>query len=337
MDIAWSLYHQGIGNALGYTTMEARMLEALEANDVHINRASPVVVHFMPFYQFCMWRFRRNILYTMWEFDRVPCQWHAGLERAELIIVPCRQNKEVMTRATSKPIEICPAGVDSGTYGYKVRTKSEPFMFLYVGAKTPRKGTHHISKAWALWNEKYPEFADKSILVMKETEIGMKQELIQVTKNAYVDSRVLPLTDDGSDLPSLVSLYHAAHCFLFPSMGEGFGLTLAEAMSTGLPCIYTPWGGPEDFADEQVAYPIKYGARKIDLLDKQTVEIEEVYGADPDIESIVEQMRRVYCNYDEALERGRIAAIKMRECLTWDMAAQRFKEILQDYFPGGEE
>jgi glycosyltransferase involved in cell wall biosynthesis len=311
--------------------MEHRLTEALQARGVTFGE-SKLLVHFIPFYYFQIRRFRHNVLYSMYEFDRVPRQWHGQLQKPELIIVPSEHNRVVLQDVTQKPVVVCPAGVDSERYGFKARSFSEPFVFLYVGAKNPRKGVYHVAKAWELWNERYPDLAKRSILIMKETEEGVAQELKQVTCNAYVDTRVLPL-EATDDLPSLVSLYHYAHCFLFPTMGEGFGLTLAEAMSTGLPCIYTPWSGTEDIGEDLLAYPIKYGWKKIELMDPSGAPVDPVLAADPDIDSIVEQMHHVFTRYDEALERGKIAAIKMREHFTWERAADRFISIISACYP----
>ncbi len=336
MKICWWTHHNGIGNEFGYSTMEQRMVETLSRNGVTFDPGAEIVVHFIPFYHLHIRRFRRNVLFSMYEFDRVPRQWAAQLRKPELILVPSTHNRRVISDATFRPVEVCPAGVDSQLFSFKERTMSEPFLFLFVGAKNPRKGTYYVAKAWALWNERYPELAERSILIMKETEKGVKQELRQVTQNAYVDTRILPLDEQDAierDLPSLVSLYHAAHCFLFPTMGEGFGLTLAEAMATGLPCVYTPWSGTEDIGEELLAYPIRFGMKRIEFRHPSGVTVDPVFAAEPDVESIVEQMHRVFTNYEEALERGRIAAIKMREHFTWDRAAKRFAEIIAAYYP----
>jgi len=43
---------------------------------------------------------------------------------------------------------------------------------------------------------------------------------------------------------AMAQLYCHADAFVLPSLGEGWGLPLAEAMAIGLPTIGTRWGGP---------------------------------------------------------------------------------------------
>lgn len=48
------------------------------------------------------------------------------------------------------------------------------------------------------------------------------------------------------DLPTLNSLYEGASCFVMPSLQEGLGNAVVEAMSFGLPVVATRCGGVED-------------------------------------------------------------------------------------------
>lgn len=54
----------------------------------------------------------------------------------------------------------------------------------------------------------------------------------------------------------LLTLLRKAHCLLFPSSGEGFGLPPREAMATGIPVILAGFAGLESIAREDIAYPV---------------------------------------------------------------------------------
>ncbi len=327
----------GIAAAFGYTTFLSNLMKALTDKGVELDDASPVAVHLMPPYFFRLVRFKKNVLFSMFEFDNIPRQWHSLLDRADLLIVPCTHNKRVFSNATQTPIEICPGGVNASLYPYRRREfNGKLFTFLFIGDHNPRKGTYHVAQAWELWNDRYPELSDKTQLIMKMTAYGKDQVLSRKTENAFLDYRVLPLTEKQSEdthLPTLPALYDYAHAFLFTTMGEGWGLPLCEAMASGLPCVYTPYGGPEDTACETYGYPVEYKMKTVGIKYPGGGSLDPVAGASPIIESIVDNMHDIYLNYDQALEKGRIAAWMMRECCGWDRAADAFTDIIARNYP----
>ena len=149
----------------------------------------------------------------------------------------------------------------------------EPFRFLWVGAPNPRKGFSLVLKLTeAFPANARVEFYFKSTVPKKtdkveagkmlaergdyyqqrlkewDCKISMAELEEHVMNNEDLHGQVFSLnmgadgkpqnktlTVDFRDLPrsELIDLYHSAHAFIFPSVGEGFGLTLAEAMATG--------------------------------------------------------------------------------------------------------
>ena len=333
MTLYWAHRYQGIGAAFGYATFGRNLYAALEKDGMIESVDASIAIHMVPPYMFNLVRFKHNVLFTMFEFDRVPKQWHTQLDKADLVVVPCRHNKKIFEEATDTKVEICQGGVNAGLFPYLKRTKGDMFTFLFVGDNNTRKGTHKVAQAWEAWNERYPAMAEKTQLIMKLTAYGQEQELTQKSKNAYVDYRVLPLVEsEDNTMPTLPALYEYANCFLWPTMGEGWGLPLCEAMSSGLPCIYTPYGGTEDTAHEEYAYPVTFGKKEIELKNLSGATLEPVYAPDPDVDSVVERMHEIYIHYDEALEKGYKAAGAMRLYFGWDKSATRLKEIIENTF-----
>jgi len=337
LKLTWAFESSGIGNQLGYTTHQNMLKRSLKRLGVEFVPEAPITVSLTCPYFFRPRRFTKNVLSTMFEFSAIPSEWKIYLDMADLVVVPCKHNQEIFGQYTKTPIEICPEGVDPTFYPFRERTfpaAGEPFVFLFVGANNTRKGTYHTAKAWERFNERYPELTDKIQLVMKMTDPEKPQEIQQITCNSYIDWRVLPLSQREAiekNLPPMMSVYHYAHAFLFPTLGEGYGLTIVEAMATGLPCIYTPYSGPVDFVDEADAYPIFYSHMSMRLCDNFGRHYCAVACADPDIEHIVDRMYEIYTNYGEALERGARASAKM-QTLTWDNAAAQFLDILEYHF-----
>ena len=189
------------------------------------------------------------------------------------------------------------------------------FRYLWVGAPNDRKGWRHLLAAWKA-------FAGDATceLYLKTTFAG---EALPSGRfgNVIVDTRRL---DDDA----LRDLYHSAHCFVLPSMGEGFGFTLGEAMATGLPCIYTPATSLADLCDPSCGYPIEYRMEpcfEMDAGDGRTVKLT---AANPDVADLARCMRGVRKNYGEALRRGRRAATRIRRRFTWAASGRRLKDAL---------
>jgi hypothetical protein len=268
---------------------------------------------------------------------------------SDVVVVPCEHNKRVFEKYTNKPVEVCHEGVDVESYPYVERKypKDRKFVFLFIGANNPRKGTEHITLAW----EEFAKKHDDCLLVMKTTQrsdptfeaiddegkiqtVKLERERIMRAGNSIiVDTRYLPETTEQEfdySLPlSMQDVYRYAHCFLFPTRGEGFGLTLAEAAATGLPCIYTNYSGPADFM--RYGYKLFYTLSPIAFINPGGHKTQyKSWAASVSVDSLVEQMEYVKEHYDEALEKGRKQSEVMQQ-FTWENSAQRLIDIIEKY------
>ena len=105
----------------------------------------------------------------------------------------------------------------------------------------------------------------------------------------------------GSEMPSL---YKAMDAFVLPTLGEGWGLPAAQALSMALPVISTNWGGSTEFLKDNHCFLIP-----IDSLQDVPVSDKEytpgAQWANPSVKATVDLLRLVVANRDEAAERGR--------------------------------
>jgi len=125
------------------------------------------------------------------------------------------------------------APVDDTIAAARVREKYflPPRFFLFVGTIEPRKNVACIVEAYA-------QLAGKldNIRLVVAGRRGWKFGLLyqQIEQAGLADRIFMPGRIDDEDLPAL---YSCAEAFVWPTMYEGFGLPLLEAMACGTPVI----------------------------------------------------------------------------------------------------
>ena len=101
--------------------------------------------------------------------------------------------------------------------------------FLFLGTIEPRKNIQKLIEAYEAYREHRPNSQIQLIIAGK---IGWKSRKIVKAKyeSRYNDDIILLGYVDRADIPTL---YSAAKAFIYPSLYEGFGLPVLEALACG--------------------------------------------------------------------------------------------------------
>jgi glycosyltransferase involved in cell wall biosynthesis len=153
-------------------------------------------------------------------------------------------------------------------------------------------------------------------------ELGFETQLAQA-----IDSVSGILMEAHLDRGVVNALYNCCDCFVSLHRSEGFGLSLAESMYLGKPCIATAYSSNMDFMTPANSY----------LVDYQLVTLDRDYGpyqtgsvwADPDVRSAAGLMRRVFENPEEAAQKGKLAAADIRCFYSADSAGREMIRRLE--------
>lgn len=136
----------------------------------------------------------------------------------------------------SEKIEVIPCGVGEQfeTIGDKknpIKKNIPPKFILAVGTLEPRKNFITLIQAFAEVVKKHPDY---SLVIVGGKGWYFEKIFETVRKYDLEDSVIFAGYVDETNLPNY---YNAATCFVFPSLYEGFGIPLLEAMKSGCPVI----------------------------------------------------------------------------------------------------
>ena len=301
-------------NGLGYNSMRASLIREMQnLGWEYRDRDSNTMLHMCAPTFFRAIPDRKNVLFTMWEAIELPQVYALNLRNADLIVTPSRYCAQIFRRYVDVPIAVVPLGVDPSMFPYHERSFGQPFRFFWFGACNPRKGWEHVIEVW--------DTAFRRLGPAYELYLKTNMDDIEVMRegNVILDGRRL-------DAARILELYHSAHVFLLPHAGEGWGLTLHEAMSTGLPCITTRTGGVLDFADEDTAVFLNWRlANRSWGLEGDSDSRFETVTVWPEPQSLASAMEVVVKDYDKALVMGKRAS-QRAQSFTWRASAEKLSQ-----------
>ncbi|MDQ1344188.1 MAG: hypothetical protein QG650_908 [Patescibacteria group bacterium] len=177
--------------------------------------------------------------------------------RAEKIFSVSAHTKKDLVEILDIPedkIAVVHNGVDHGRFEAEISEERvakvkkslgiEGKYFLYTGVFREHKNLVRLVEAFATIAEKYPE----TNLVLAGKEDPGYRDVRDAVVRLGLSGRVrLPGFVDNADI---APLYRGAEAYVFPSLYEGFGLPVIEAMAAGLPVLCSKGSSLTEVAGE---------------------------------------------------------------------------------------
>jgi glycosyltransferase involved in cell wall biosynthesis len=162
-----------------------------------------------------------NLHFPDWYRERLEREPH----EADICVVASQFSRQSLVDAgvAANRIRTIQLGADLERFSYRKRTIDGPFRVLFVGGVGQRKGIKYLLDAFGL--VRCPEME----LVLIGPLCGSAKALEAYSGLYTYKGRM--------DQSSVIAEMHRSHVLVLPSVFEGFGLVIVEAMATGMPVI----------------------------------------------------------------------------------------------------
>jgi len=177
----------------------------------------------------------------------VDCQ-RAAITEPDRVLVVSEQWRGILRDEYGRAATVVPNGVDprrvaapavSRVAALRAQVPPRRFVFLGVGGVEPRKGTRHAFEALAALKRDRGPVATLVVVgghSFQDYTAYRDEALAALTGLGLVLGEDVVLAGTVTD-EDLAGWYHAADALCFPSVKEGWGLAVLEALAAGLPVL----------------------------------------------------------------------------------------------------
>lgn len=146
--------------------------------------------------------------------------------------------------ALQTKIDVISSGVDK-RFGTTIKYRMSAQYLLTMADYSPRKNIFRTLRAYARLPSRIKNIYGLKIITSTSYP---KNHIVDTVKELNITEQVDIV--EGATIQQLIELYNYATCFLYPSLYEGFGLPILEAMACGCPVITSNQGATAEVAGD---------------------------------------------------------------------------------------
>ena len=196
-----------------------------------------------------------------WEESEFPFKWVQEFNTYldGITVMSFQVKKILIDNGVFIPIEVCQLGVDHidlNQQAEEVLFDMDGYKFLHISSCFPRKGINFLLEAYG---QSFSGNKDVSLIIKTfENPHNNLHEILRALQASNPDFPHVQIIQDELSLAQIKFLYNHCDCLVTPSLGEGFGLPIGEAMLHRIPVITTAWGGQMDFCNSDNCWLVDF-------------------------------------------------------------------------------
>jgi len=276
-----------------------------------------------------------RIAYVPIDSRPIPNSYGVDIGRLGKLVVPSLFGENAVKEEFEVAPVVVPYGVNTALFHPIPDTLSlrdrlcfgDTFIVGTVSRNHFRKNLPCLVKAFARFAE-----GKKGVALYIHTPIIDQGGIVTDLLDRYKLGGKAFLTRDlqtwrGVDDETLNQIYNLFDVFVLPTMGEGFGLPILEAMACGVPVIATDCSAVTELVQGR--------GELIRVKEWLTVPPYNVDMAIADVDHLVELLEKLYNDPDLRAEYGRKGR-EFAEKMTWDRCAEQWAQLLDEVVGDGE-
>lgn len=282
-------------------------------------------------------RNKYTIGYWFWELGEFRHDWQPGFSYVDEVWTATEFVRATLARRSRLPVACMPLPVvppapiePREKTAARLGLRPDQFVFLFtfdVSSQMERKNPFGVVEAF---RRAFDNRRDV-VLIMKYTNGEYDRAAVVRLQQAASPVNAL-LLEGYMDRGELASLIQASDCYVSLHRSEGYGLTIAEAMSLGKPAIATGYSGNIDFMTADNSYLVDF--RMIRLQRDHGPYLAGFSWADPDLDHAASLMAEVAANRRAAAAKGARAKEDLQRWRAPELTGGRIRARLEELRAG---
>lgn len=254
-----------------------------------------------------------NIGFWVHEMPTIPSQWARQLDFFDEIWTPSSLCQSAISLSANIPVIKMPYPIERNSISSRMLDIAEGksfdvFNFLTIfdiASDAERKNPLFVIRAFL-----DAHAGNNSVrLIMKTRNLDLDTLLSERLHRISNENKNIIILDGYMETHQLMNLYESADAYVSLHRAEGFGLTISDAMSRGIPILATGYSGNMDFCNSADSRLVAYDLRLVGH-NRPRYRSNDVW-AEPNLDDATDAFRDLVENHKTWVNRAARARLRL--------------------------